>query len=197
MKKEKEKKPIYKRWWFWVIIVFIVLGIIGSLEPNEDSTTASDNDNTEVVENTESTQPTEDDVDTSEDVEAGKAEEENSKEIGKEDLKDSEGLVWFGNVRNDTTGNWRLSEYASTDTQETFAVEYYNAFFESDDEIHAVINMTNKTTAKISKLMDDTLDVTIYEYVDGEEHDAGKLFGGTLLGEYLVTISTGEIEEIQ
>mgnify|MGYP000787866733 FL=1 len=41
------------------------------------------------------------------------------------------------------------------------------------------------------------LDVSIYEYVDGEEHDAKLLFGGTLLKQYFVYTDTGEIEEIQ
>ena len=26
----KNKKPIYKKWWFWVIILFVVFGIIGA-----------------------------------------------------------------------------------------------------------------------------------------------------------------------
>ena len=114
----------------------------------------------------------------------------------KKELEDSKNLTWFGDVRNDVTGNWRLSEYASSESQETFAVEYYNNYFDSDDEIHALINMTNKTTARISKMMDDTLNVCIYEYIDGEEHDAKKLFGGMKLKEYFVTISTNEIEDI-
>lgn len=27
----KNKKPIYKKWWFWVIAVFLVIGIVGSM----------------------------------------------------------------------------------------------------------------------------------------------------------------------
>ena len=34
--------------------------------------------------------------------------------------------------------------------------------------------------------MGDMLDVTVYEYVDGEEHDADKLFSGMLLKQYFV-----------
>lgn len=41
------------------------------------------------------------------------------------------------------------------------------------------------------------LDVTIYEYVDKEEHDAKKLFSGMLLTEYFVYIDNGDIEEVQ
>ena len=45
--------------------------------------------------------------------------------------------------------------------------------------------------------MGNLLDVSVYEYVDKEEHDAKLLFSGKLLKEYHVTKDTGEIEEIQ
>lgn len=35
--KEKKQKPFYKRWWFIVIAVFIVLGAIGSLFEDEET----------------------------------------------------------------------------------------------------------------------------------------------------------------
>ena len=41
------------------------------------------------------------------------------------------------------------------------------------------------------------LDVAIHDYVNKEEHDADKLFEGTLLKEYHINIDTGKIEEIQ
>lgn len=37
---EKEKKPFYKKWWFWIIIVCIIVGIAGSNESG-DNTNAS------------------------------------------------------------------------------------------------------------------------------------------------------------
>ena len=40
-------------------------------------------------------------------------------------------------------------------------------------------------------------DVSVYEYVDKEEHDTKLLFSGMLLKEYHVNKDTGEIEEIQ
>ena len=46
-------------------------------------------------------------------------------------------------------------------------------------------------------LMGNLLDVSVYEYVDKEEHDAKLLFSGMLLKEYHVNKDTGEIEEIQ
>ena len=41
------------------------------------------------------------------------------------------------------------------------------------------------------------LDVSVYEYVDGEEHDAKELYSGMLLSEYFVNMDTGEVEQIQ
>lgn len=49
---EKEKKPIYKKWWFWVIII-IIIGAIGSLtETNNTINTSSNvenNSNNDIV----------------------------------------------------------------------------------------------------------------------------------------------------
>jgi hypothetical protein len=33
----EKKKPIYKRWWFWVIAVIIVAGVAGSIEDGDES----------------------------------------------------------------------------------------------------------------------------------------------------------------
>ena len=41
---------------------------------------------------------------------------------------------------------------------------------------------------------DGTLNVSVYEHVDGEEHDAKSLFGGMLLAEYKINPETGEIQ---
>jgi len=35
---QKPKKPIYKKWWFWVIIVVVVIGVIGNLGGNSNKT---------------------------------------------------------------------------------------------------------------------------------------------------------------
>lgn len=53
-KMEKEKKPIYKRWWFWVIVIIVVIGVGGSSSnKNTDNTvqvnagTSGQTDNTQ------------------------------------------------------------------------------------------------------------------------------------------------------
>lgn len=100
-------------------------------------------------------------------------------------------------VRNDTTGNWRISLIADSATPDEYALDYYNTLFSSDNEIHGVINFSLNTTTRISILYEGVLDVTVLEYLDGEEHDAKELFGGDLLAEYWIHADTGEIEKIQ
>ena len=100
------------------------------------------------------------------------------------------------NVPNDVTGNWRIATIAENIEMQDYALDYYKEYFKSDDEIHAIVNFNYKTTTKIS-VMGNLLDVSVYEYVDKEEHDAKLLFSGMLLKEYHVNKDTGEIEEIQ
>lgn len=100
------------------------------------------------------------------------------------------------NVRNDATGNWRISTIAEDVEMQDIALDYYNMYFEGDEEIHGIVNFFNNTTTCIS-VMGNTLDVTVHEYVDKEEHDADLLFSGMLLSEYFVDMETGEIEKIQ
>lgn len=40
-KPAKEKKPIYKKWWFWVIIAVVIIAIAGNSGDSEDSTGSS------------------------------------------------------------------------------------------------------------------------------------------------------------
>lgn len=104
---------------------------------------------------------------------------------------------WFSDsVMNDVTGKWRVSSIASSKDIAEYVIDYYNALFSSNDEIHAIVNFSLNTTTSISVLPDGTLDVAIHEYIDGEEHDAKALFGGMLLKEYFVNLQTGEFEEI-
>ncbi len=99
-------------------------------------------------------------------------------------------------VPNDVTGNWRIASIAENIEMQDYALDYYKEYFKSDDEIHAIVNFNYKTTTKIS-VMGNLLDVSVYEYVDKEEHDAKLLFSGMLLKEYHVNKDTGEIEEIR
>lgn len=99
-------------------------------------------------------------------------------------------------VRNDKTGNWKISSIASNIQFEEYAASYYDRYFTDDKQIHFIVNFTLKTTSVVS-CFGDMLDVTVHEYIDGEEHDANILGGGMVLAEYFVYLDNGDIERIQ
>ncbi|MCM1115288.1 MAG: hypothetical protein NC397_07320 [Clostridium sp.] len=80
----------------------------------------------------------------------------------------------ISNVRNDVTGNWRIALISENIQMQDYAVDYYKEYFKDDKEIHAIVNFNYNTTTKLS-VVGDSIDVTVYEYVDKEEHDAQKL----------------------
>lgn len=45
----KAKKPIYKKWWFWVIIVIVISGIIAGASGDSDTPGSTQTDNTTVT----------------------------------------------------------------------------------------------------------------------------------------------------
>lgn len=94
-------------------------------------------------------------------------------------------------VRNDTTGNWRISTIAEPIVMSDHAVAYYQKYIKDDQEIHAIVNFNKNTTTKIMKTPLG-ITATTYEYVDGEEHDAKKLFSGMVLTEKYYDSQTGE-----
>lgn len=99
-------------------------------------------------------------------------------------------------VRNDTTGNWRISCIAENIDMSEHALDYYKQYFTDDSEIHFIVNFNYNTTTKIMS-MGDQLDVTVQDYVSKEEHDAKVLGSGEVLAEYFVDKDTGEIEKVR
>jgi hypothetical protein len=168
--KSNVKKPIFKKWWFWVIIVVILAAIFGNSGTND----SVKDETKDTISSTEQ-----------------QTEEKQNESTAKDDIS-----FVVTNVPNDVTGNWRIASIAENIEMQDYALDYYKEYFKSDDEIHAIVNFNYKTTTKIS-VMGNLLDVSVYEYVDKEEHDAKLLFSGMLLKEYHVNKDTGEIEEIQ
>ncbi|AEB76074.1 hypothetical protein [Clostridium botulinum] len=99
-------------------------------------------------------------------------------------------------VRNDITGNWRLTTISSNVDIKDYALSYYNQNFGNNAEIHAVVNFATNTTTKISD-MGNFIEVVVLQYVEKEEHDAKKLFGGMKLAHYWIYKDNGEIEKIK
>ena len=198
--KEKKKKPIFKKWWFWVIVVIILVGACGgggSKENNKETETPATETQTEAVTETETKKQTE--IQTEATTEA-QTETEKQTEAETEAAADDPELdaidFHISDVRNDVTGNWRISTIAENIQMQDHALAYYKKYFKNDNEIHGIVNLNYKTTTKIM-VLSGQLDVSVYEYVDGEEHDAKELYGGMLLSEYFVNMDTGEIEQIQ
>ena len=121
-------------------------------------------------------------------------ESDSSIKSGQYTLPSGFNIFFYSSVRNDVTGNWRLSTTADSFVPAEYAVEYYETMFSSDDEIHAIWNATLGTTTRISA-MGGMLFVDTLEYVDGEEHDAKLLFSGDLLDSKIIVIETGELLE--
>ena len=175
----KSKKPIYKKWWFWVIIA-VILAAAATPSKNEDGSKEGLEDGyTEKVEEIKE--------------EAEEKKEEKSEEINSEIDKINFNIH---DVRNDVTGNWRISTIAESIKVQDYALDYYKKYFEDDKEIHGIVNFNYNTTTKIS-VMGNLLDVTVHEYVSKEEHDAKLLFSGMLLSEYHINIATGEVDKVQ
>ena len=192
-------KKIWKKWWFWLIVIVF----IGLLIPKDNSDgqkepeTKVETTTPELKTPTETVQPETTEIETREPetVEQEPTEKAEEPAAGK-NIDDIGAYFSVSDVRNDVTGNWRISTIAENVDIQEYALSYYKEYFKDDKEIHAIVNFNCKTTTKIS-VIGNTLDVSIYDYVDGEEHDAKLLFSGTLLKEYSVNMDNGSIEEIQ
>lgn len=120
------------------------------------------------------------------------------KEKYRDYLTNKIGIEYQDEVENDVTGNWYWSKTStSKKAVEKYAVKYYKAYFDSDDELHAIINYKNQTTTSIQVLEKGVLDINTYKHVAYEEDDADDLFTGKLLSENLVYIKSGKVEKLQ
>ena len=116
-------------------------------------------------------------------------------EVVEHPMPDNVDITLAKTVNDDVTGNWRLARVATSAFVTDYAVAYYENYFESDDEIHVIVNFSTKTTSIVKKVA-NILDITVHEYVDKEEHSAKTIGGGTIYGEYHVHLDTGEVEEL-
>lgn len=203
MKKEKEKikKPWYKRKLIWAIIIIVFIMAIGS--NGESTSTENTKKNTAAADaqqqpNTESADTTKDEDTAQAAVSEDTSEQKEDAAADAEDQMSAIDGIKFtvSDVRNDKTGNWRISLIAENIEMQNCALDYYKHYFKDDKEIHAIVNFNYNTTTKIS-VVGNKLDVSVFEYVKKEEHDANLLFSGQLLKEYLVDKETGAVEEVK
>lgn len=214
LEKGKPFDKIWKKWWFWVIIVSFVIG--GMLKETESETKESTVALTETTEQamTESATIEESETDEQTEIEESIREEEitstQTEESVKETVEHREGMYGISdknikdvdahfsvsNAFNDATGRWRVSAIAEPILIEEYALSYYENYFSDDNEVHVIVNFTYNTSTTITCL-GSILDVTIHEYVDKEEHDAKKMSSGMVLSEYYIYLDNGDIEQIQ
>ncbi len=217
MKKQKSEKKKSKKKLYIVIAVLALLVILASAGGGEDDPATSDTPSTadiaetksesnpdsetvaDVVATADKSEPESETEPTTETEPAAKGDstEDNT---GSEDGKLESGsytlpcgmeLQYADNVRNDVTGNWRLSRTASGKAVSDYAMEYYETMFSNDEEVHGIVNFILNTTTRINA-MSGCLFVDTYEYVDKEEHDAKILFSGELLTSKIFDLETGE-----
>lgn len=98
-------------------------------------------------------------------------------------------------VLHDKTGKWRLSLYTSSVNPDQFIINYYKSFFNSDDEVHWIINFGTNTTTCV-RYSQGLLSFEIHERVPNEELDASTLGSGILYGSYRAYLDTGVVEKI-
>lgn len=176
--KKATKKPITKKWWFWTLVVFVAVGIIGNLAGlGEDPQQSAAKD--------PSTSQT------SAPVVTDPVQTEPSKETEAASALPFD-VTFSDTFRNDSTGRWRKALIASTETPDKYAVDYYKEYFKSDDEVHIVYNFTLNTVNAIT-VQSGTLFVNITEYQKDEEHDAKEACSGEYYGQYQFDLTTGAL----
>lgn len=117
--------------------------------------------------------------------------------VSDKDIFDVGGPVKFkrSDVRNDVTGNWRISIIDENIDIADYALSYYKKLFYNDSEIHAIVNFNYNTTTCITYLS-GLLFVDTYDHVRGEEYDANILFSGTHLKQIIIYTDNGDMEKV-
>ena len=173
-----------------VLILMLVISSIGRSKdddsPEKAQTVAVETVETQEDENTEDIASTEDAVTT----------EEDEKQALKDDMIQKYHLVVLAGPHDDKTGKLHVAGYTAVVHPQDIAEEYYKAFFEDDSEIHCLWSNAYNTISKISLIDSNTLDVTVHEYRDKEEHYADQILGGQVYEQYLVHLDTGEVEKV-
>lgn len=100
-------------------------------------------------------------------------------------------VTFYDYFRNDSTGKWRHALISENNDIQDYALDYYKAYFKSDDEIHVIYNFSRKT-ANCLTVSGSILNISVTDYVKGEEHDAKIACSGASLGKYNIDINTGE-----
>ena len=106
-------------------------------------------------------------------------------------------ITFQDSMHNDVTGTWRLARVLSTHPITDYIQYYYENYMVPHEGVHVVVDFGLKTTAILNYI--DTMhliDISIYEYVEGDELDAKACPQGMRLGWYQVNTDTWEVTEL-
>lgn len=210
MKKEKPKKKVSKKVIFFVLLFWVVI-IISAGMSSEQEKLQKENKNSSAqstapvasaassVSSSSAADSTEPDTSADEAAPVDVPEETPGKAYAAVQSADTSVLddmdIKIQTVRDDVTGNARRTFVTTTKSAEEYAIAYYKEYFESDKEIHFLLNFYSNTMSIISN-SGNFLDVRICEHVDGEEHSGKTIGRGQLYAEYYVNLETGEIKQL-
>lgn len=170
------KKPVYKKWWFWVLIVFAVFIVLGSLGSNEDD----NNENVgQSVSDTEETtkEPTENETEAETEAPTDPPTEDPAK-VEKE-FKDSCGSIDFETLARNPE-KYKGNNYKITGQ----VIQVQEGWF---NQVELRINITKEEFEYIDDVLwTDTIYATV-EIPDGADNILEEdviTFWGTCDGEY-------------
>lgn len=179
--------PIYRRSWFWVVVLFSVVVFWRSVStggknaplPAQSSSAASQSS-------------------------AAAAQQPEAEAVSSEDpLPDGQrdvsaiGGLFDRSVRGDHTGRWRTLRTSVPVDMTKYAVSYYRTYFADDDELHFVVDVSSDPGATwCIRYLLGRLQLDSYVHADGEEFDADLLASGSWIASYWVDLETGEVKRL-
>ena len=113
--------------------------------------------------------------------------------ISDKDITELDG-TFYDTVRDDVTGNWRCLVIADRIDINEYALSAWKNYA-VDGTVLIIENLLTKTSTCITDI-GMALDVTTYEYTDGEEHYATQMLKGEKLDHVWVYPDNGDIEKI-
>lgn len=99
-------------------------------------------------------------------------------------------------AQNDPTGLKRITRTDQAFIPERFALSFYQKYFKVDNEIHYILNFSQKTVTEITKI-GGLLHVKSHVLLEGIQHDATRLLSGPFLSYHVVYLDNGDIEKIK
>ena len=125
--KSNVKKPIFKKWWFWVIIVVILAAIFGNSGTND----SVKDETKDTISSTEQ-----------------QTEEKQDNSTSKDDIS-----FVVSNVRNDVTGNWRIATIAENIEMQDLSLIHISEHTRRTPISYAVFSLKKKKKKKKKRIL--------------------------------------------